>query len=150
MDDVLFLVNLLAAMTWTGGMVAVTVATIAARHTLPPEQQVRFFRALGRRYGIASGVALALFAATGVGLAGEPSEWTGTETAVAALTAVVAGLTVLGVLNARAVQRLRGQALERPDDAELAGRHRAAARTATALRALIAAVTLLTVGVATL
>lgn len=139
--DVLYPLNLLAAMVWTGGMVAVTVATVAARRALEPAEQVRFFRALGRRYEIVASGALLVFAVTGVALAGRPSDWTGAESAVAALTALVAVLTIVGVLNARAVQRLRSQALAKSDDA-LDRRLRNAARTAAAVRILIAAVTL--------
>lgn len=148
--QILFSLNLLAAMVWTGGMVAVVVATIAARQTLEAEQQVRFFRALGRRYGVVSGLALALFAITGVALAGDPGGWSAAEATVAVLTVLVAALTVAGVLNARAVQRLRAAALARErDDSETEGRLRAARRTANALRGLIALVTLAAVLVAT-
>lgn len=140
--DLLVSVHLLAAMVWTGGMVAVAVATTAARRTLAPEDQVRFFRALGRRYGITAGLALTIFAITGLALAGAPTGYTATQTAVAALTALIAALTVIGVMNARTVQRLRAQALADPADAPLASRLRTAARTATALRAAIAIVTL--------
>ena len=76
--DILDSLNLLAAMIWAGGMVAVTVATVAARQTLEPKQQVRFFAALGRRYGIVSGAALAIFIVSGLAIAGDPAEWTGT------------------------------------------------------------------------
>ena len=126
--DVLYPLNLLTAMVWTGGMVAVTVVTVAARNALAPADQVRFFRALGRRYGIVAGGALFTFAVTGAALAGHPSSWTGTEATVAALTALVAVLTIIGVLNARAVQRLRSQAMAKSDDA-LDRRLRNAART---------------------
>lgn len=147
--QLLFSLNLLAAMVWTGGMVAVALTTVAARQTLEADQQVRFFRALGRRYGVVSGLALALFAVTGFALAGDPSGWSGTEIAVAVLTAAVAGLTVAGVLNAREVQRLRAELLERADDRADDHRLQRARRTANVLRGLIAAVTLAAVIVAT-
>ncbi len=146
--QILLSLNLLAAMVWTGGMVAVSVATVAARQTLEPDQQVRFFRALGRRYGVVSGLALVLFAVTGAVLAGSPGSWSATETAVAVLTAVVAALTVAGVINARAVQRLRAQALEGGGSGDDAGL-RKARRTANVLRGLIALVTLAAVITAT-
>lgn len=135
-------VALVASMVWTGGMVAVAVATVAARETLGPAEQVRFFRALGRRYGIVSSGALLIFALTGVALAGAPAGWTATQAAIAVLTALTAALTVVGVINARAVQRLRARALADPSDAPLASRLRTAARAAAALRAAIAVVTL--------
>lgn len=146
--QILVSVNVLAAMVWTGGMVAVTVATVAARGTLDAEQQVRFFRALGRRYAVVAGAALALFAATGLALAGDPAGWTTIEAAVAALTALVALLTVVGVRNARAVQRLRATALT-GDEPETERQLRGARRNARALRALIALSTLAAILVAT-
>ena len=147
--DILNSLNLLGAMIWTGGMVAVTVATIAARQTLEPKQQVSFFAALGRRYGIVSGAALAIFIVSGLVIAGDPADWTGTETAIAALTAAAAALTVLGVINARAVQRLRSQAIA-AGDRDSDSRLRNTRRTATVLRVLIALVTLAAVLVATI
>lgn len=143
--DLLVSVHLLAAMVWTGGLVAVAVATTAARHVLGPAEQVRFFGALGRRYGVTAGLALLIFALTGLVLAGAPAGWTATQAAVAALTALIAALTAIGVANARAVQRLRGRALADPADARLASRLRSAARAATAVRATIAVVTLVAV-----
>ena len=139
---VLVVVALLASMVWTGGLVAVAVATVAARETLGPAEQMRFFRALGRRYGIVSSTALLIFALCGLALAGAPAGWTAAQATVAVLTALTAALTVVGVMNARAVQRLRARALADPDDVPLASRLRAAARTAAALRAAIAIVTL--------
>ena len=147
--DILDSLNLLGAMIWTGGMVAVTVATVAARQTLEPKQQVSFFAALGRRYGIVSGAALAIFIVSGLVIAGDPAEWTSTETAIAALTAAAAALTVLGVINARAVQRLRSQAIA-TGDRDSDSRLRNTRRTATVLRVLIALVTLAAVLVATI
>jgi hypothetical protein len=123
-------------------MVAVTVATVAARETLGAAQQVRFFRALGRRYGTVSSGALLVFVLTGLALAGDPADWSTTQATIAVLTVLTAALTVVGVINARAVQRLRARALADPSDAPLASRLRTAARTAAALRAAIAVVTL--------
>lgn len=147
--DILDTLNLLGAMIWTGGMVAVTVATVAARQTLEPQQQVRFFAALGRRYGVVSGAALAVFMVSGLIIAGDPADWTGTEAAIAALAVAAAALTVVGVINARAVQRLRSQVIE-AGDRDSDPRLRSTRRTATVLRALIAVVTVAAVIVATL
>ena len=147
--QILLTINLLAAMIWTGGLAAVAVAVVAARQTLEADEQIRFFRALGRRYGAVAGLALSVFAASGLALAGTPSDWTGAETAVAALTATVAGLTVAGVRNARAVQRLRAAALQQGEDGTEDVRLRNARRTAGALRAMIAVVTLAAVIAAT-
>jgi uncharacterized membrane protein len=140
--DVLVFVNVLAAMIWTGGMFAVALATAAARGTLPPAEQMRFFRALGRRYSVLSGSALVTFAVSGFALAGNPDDWTATQRTVAGLTVLTALLTVVGVINARAVQRLRAQALLEPSDVRLAVRLRRAGRSAVVLRSAIAVVTL--------
>ncbi|CAN5404135.1 hypothetical protein BH10ACT11_BH10ACT11_18460 [soil metagenome] len=146
--DLLFSVNLLAAMIWTGGLFAVAVATAAARQTLAPDEQVRFFRALGRRYGVVAGLALIVFAITGAISAGAPNSWTSSEATVAILTVAVSALTVVGVRNARAVQRLRAAALQR-GNAEDDGPLRRARRTANAVRGLIALATLAALVVAT-
>jgi uncharacterized membrane protein len=146
--QILLSLNVLAAMVWTGGLVAIAVSTIAARETMPAHRQVDFFRSLGRRWALVSGLALALFAVTGIGLAGAPGDWSSTERAVAALTLAVALLTLLGVRNARTVQRLRAQSLESRGRA--GSELERARRTANLLRGLIALATLAAVLVATL
>lgn len=145
--DVLVFLNILAAMIWTGGMCAVAVATTAARGTLSAADQVRFFRALGRRYSVLSGGALGVFAVSGLALAGSPADWTATHAAVAGLTVLTAALTGVGVVNARAVQRARAQALTAPEDGSAAARLRTLRRSAAVLRASIAIVTLSAVAV---
>jgi uncharacterized membrane protein len=145
--DVLVFVNILAAMIWTGGMCAIALATTAARGTLSAAEQVRFFRALGRRYSVLSGGALATFAVSGLALAGPPGEWTATQATVAGLTVLTAALTAVGVVNARAVQRVRAQALAEPEDVSLAARLRAVRRSAAVLRASIAVATLSAVAI---
>jgi uncharacterized membrane protein len=145
-DGLVFL-NILAAMIWTGGMLAIAVATTAARGTLSATEQVRFFRALGRRYSVLSGGALATFAVSGLALAGTPGDWTAAQATVAGLTVLTATLTAVGVINARAVQRVRARALIEPDDVVLVARLRALRRSAAVLRASIAIVTLSAVAV---
>ena len=144
-DDVLRIVNLLAGIIWTGGLVAVAVATRAARSTLGERDQIEFLRAFGRLYGVVAGSALLLFAISGIALAGAPGGWSGSEVTLAVLTVLVAALTAVGVRNARLVGRLRTAALA--DDADDAGL-RSAARAAGVLRAAIAVVTLIAVVVA--
>jgi hypothetical protein len=128
-------------------MCAIAVAATAARSTLSAADQVRFFRALGRRYSVLSGSALAIFAVSGLALAGTPADWTATHAALAGLTALTAALTGVGVVNARAVQRVRAQALAEPADVSLAARLRALRRSAAVLRASIAIVTLSAVAI---
>jgi hypothetical protein len=97
-------VNLLAAAVGVGNLAALAVVTRAADETLDPRTRVAFFRALGRRYGKVGGLSLAIAVGTGAGLvAGQP--WT------ASLTVLVPhlGATVLGVAEARRVNRRRGR-----------------------------------------
>jgi uncharacterized membrane protein len=148
--DFIGAVNLLAAMVWIGGMFAVEAATLAARATLPPLQQVEFFRGLGQRYGLLSGAALIVFAASGLGLIGGPASWSGEEAALAALTVLVAALTAAGVAAAKVAQRLAWEAALGAPDRE-AERHRDGwRRVASRLRILIAAASLVALAMARL
>lgn len=104
----LLTVNLLAAAVWVGSLAALAVVTRAADETLDPKTRVAFFRALGRRYGKVGGLALAIAIGTGAGLVvGQP--WTPSLTVLAALTSALVVATVLGVAQARGVNRLREQ-----------------------------------------
>ena len=134
----LLAVNLLAAAVWVGSLAALAVVTRVARETLDPATRVAFFRALGRRYGIVGGLALAIAIGTGGALlAGEP--WTAELSVLAGLTVALVLATALGVIQARRVNRLRerhhGQAATEPVAI------RASARRAGLLRAMIALLT---------
>lgn len=141
--------NLFAAMVWVGGLVAVAVATAAARASLGEAQQVEFFRALGKRYGLISGTALAVFALTGLSLLGAPGGWSGKETVTAVLVLAVAGLTVTGVRAAQRTQQARSQSLMKTADREAQARLVRASRISNGLRVLIAISTLAAFLVAT-
>lgn len=127
----LLVINLLAAAVWVGSLAALAVVARTARQVLDPPAQVTFFRALGRRYGVVGGAALALAIATGAALiSGE--RWTAELTTLVALTAALVLATAAGVRQARRVNRLRARQAE----------WTRAARTAGLLRAAIAAITL--------
>lgn len=127
----LLILNLLAAAVWIGSLAALAVVTRTARQVLDPPAQVAFFRALGRRYAVVGGAALALAIATGGALI-EGERWTAELTTLIVLTAALVLATGAGVGQARRVNRLRARQAEW-------GR---AARTAGLLRATIAAITL--------
>lgn len=129
-------VLLLAAAIWVGGFVALVVVARVARRALEPTARVVFFRMLGRRYGVVGSLALLVGLATGaVLLTGRP--WNGLLVAIVTVAGLLVVGTVVGVVQARRMTRLRRDALRDPDDAALAGRVRRVARRAALLRASI-------------
>ncbi len=60
--------HLLGAAVWVGGLVFLGVAAGVARRTIPDAERVEFFRLIGRRFLVLSGVAAALLLGTGIGL----------------------------------------------------------------------------------
>lgn len=130
-------VFLLASSVWLGGLVAIAVVARVATRTLTAADRVAFFRGLGRGYGIVSGIALVVALATGAALlAGRAWDATLVATVVAAAALVLT--TVLGVVQARRMTRLRRRALSEPADTALSGQVSRRARAAAALRGLIA------------
>ena len=100
-----------------------------------------FFRGLGRAYGLAGGVALTVALASGAVLA-STYRWDGQLTASAVVAAGLVAVTVAGVAQARRMTRLRQDALRGPGSAEFTAKVRRGARSAAALRAAIAALSL--------
>lgn len=134
-------VLVLAAAVWVGGLVTLVVVTRVARRTVGPAERVAFFRQLGRVYLIVGGLALALALASGAGLLlGRP--WNGLLIATAAGAAALVATTVVGVIQARQMTRLRASAVQRPDDAVIAARVHRGAYVAGVLRALIGVLSL--------
>lgn len=147
-DAVLAVLLVLAAAVWVGGYVAIVVVARVATATLDSADRVSFFRGLGRRYLLVGGPALVVALVTGgVLLVGRP--WGGTLTAVAVLTGVLIGVTVVAVLQARRMTRLRKRALTESADEPLKARVRRGAVHAGLLRACIGllSVALLVLGV---
>jgi hypothetical protein len=137
----LMAVLLLATAVWIGGLVAIFVVARVARATLGPAERVAFFRGLGRAYGLAGGVALTAALASGAVLA-STYRWDGQLTASAVVAAGLVALTVAGVAQARRMTRLRQDALRGPGRPELTAKVQRGARSAAALRAAIAALSL--------
>lgn len=141
MDTALAGVALIAGAVWSGGLVAIFVVARVATGTMPRQVRVAFFRGLGRAYGIVGGVALVVALAAGAALLRD-QPWSGLLTGTIATAAALIVVTVIGVVQARRMTRLRRAALRESGDARLAGRIRNGARSATVLRAAIAALTL--------
>ncbi|MQA73744.1 MAG: hypothetical protein GEU88_05265 [Solirubrobacterales bacterium] len=137
----LVFVELLAASVWVGGFVAIAVVTRVARRQLDHPQQVAFFRALGRSYGVVGGVALVIALAGGAALLSE-RDWDGAALPAVMLAAALLIATLAGVVQARGMTRLRQRSVCDPADAALAARVRRGAVRALALRAAIGALTL--------
>ena len=145
-NAVLVAVHLLAASTWVGGFVAITVVGQVARRTLEQPARIAFFRSLGRAYGILGGAALLI--ALGTGFALLPDRSSGTGIAAVVLAAALLAATAAGVRQARRMTRLRRYALEHRDEPGLRQRLRRAARSAALLRSAIGLLTLALVLVA--
>jgi uncharacterized membrane protein len=144
---VLVTVALLAACVWIGGFVAIAVVARVARSVLDPPARVAFFRSLGRSYGVVGGTALVVCLASGaLLLRGQP--WTATTSAAAGVAGAVVVATVAGVIQARAMTRLRRRALADPGDPVLAASIRRRARSAAALRAAIGTLSIALVALA--
>jgi uncharacterized membrane protein len=130
-----------SAAVWVGGLVAIAVVARVARRTLAPAERVAFFRGLGRSYGGVGGTALGVALVTGALLAVQ-RPWDGLRSASAAVAGCLVATTAVGVVQARAMTRLRAAALGGPTDPELATRVRRGARRAAALRGGIAVLSL--------
>ena len=134
-------VLVLATSVWVGGLAAILVVARVAHATLGAAERVRFFRGLGRAYGLVGSVALTAALASGAVLAAA-SPWDGQLTAGTVVAAGLVAATVAGVTQARRMTRLRQAALREPGDPGLTARVRRGARNATALRAAIAVLSL--------
>jgi putative copper export protein len=151
-DTIVRTLHLLGAAVWAGGVVFLGVAATTARRTVPAHERITFFRLLGRRFLILAGVAMALLIATGIDMANErlPSWSDLWDTDYGerlqeklGLVILVIGLTAFhSFVQGPALSRLREQALERPDDAELAALIRRKSARAGAVQAAILLVTI--------
>lgn len=106
-------VFLLATSIWVGGLVVVAVVAQVTHRTLSTADRVATFRGIGRLYGPFAGCALVI--ALGLGLFLVRGQWHG---GLFVLTCVVAGcllaVTAIGVVQARAMTRLRSEESDLP------------------------------------
>lgn len=132
-------VGLIGLSVWTGGLVAIFVVARTAARTLDGRRRVEFFRALGRSYAIVGNTALAVTLVCGVLLL-RSHPWTPAQVGAAAVAGALILATAAGMLQARAMTRLRRRALE--PGAIDAQAVRNGARLAAALRGTIGILTL--------
>lgn len=128
-DTLIRSLHLIGAAVWAGGMVMLALAVGAARRTVAESDRVALFRALGRRFLIAGGIAMLVLIATGTDMAADRLDAWGdlTDTdygerllAKLGVVAIVICLTLFhSLVQGPALSRLRAQALERPGDEEL-------------------------------
>jgi uncharacterized membrane protein len=140
-DRVLVAVHVLAVAVWIGGLVAIFVVARVASRTLDSAARVAFFRGLGRTYGPLGGIALIVALASGALLV-DRRPWDGLLSATVAVATGLVLVTVAGVLQARAMTRLRYRALQTSAGDELHARVARGALLADALRGAIVLLTL--------
>jgi hypothetical protein len=131
--------GLLGLSVWSGGLVAIFVVARTAAATLDRRQRVEFFRALGRSYALVGNTGLLVALACGALLL-RSHPWTPAQIAAAGVAGALIVATIAGMLQARAMTRLRRRALE-PGAIE-ARTLRRGARLAATLRGAIGTLTL--------
>ncbi len=141
--------HLLGAAVWVGGLFFLGIAAGVARRTIPDAERVEFFRLIGRRFLMVSGVAALLLLGTGIGLVHDRfggfsdlgDAYQGND--VIAKTVIFAGVVILALVHSFVL----GPRLRRLREAALAGHP-----DETALRraAIIGGITQLVMLVATL
>jgi uncharacterized membrane protein len=135
----LIALNLLASAIWVGGLVAIFVVARVTSATLEPSARIAFFGALGRLYGIVGCTALLVALVTGAILLRD-HPWEGLLIATAVVACTLLAATAIGITQARRMTRLRRRALSGPT--LLQEQVRRGAIAATTLRAMIGALTL--------
>src|SRR5581483_7368977 len=145
---VLIAVEMLAASVWIGSLVCLALVSSAARQVLDPAARVALFRRVGRVYGVVGTGSLAVAICGGVALAWPPSQFGGTVTAALALSLAIGAITVVGMLQARRMTRLRQRVIKSPADATAVSELRRGAALAGALLGSMAVLTLVVVALA--
>ncbi|HVX18138.1 MAG TPA: hypothetical protein VHA73_08900 [Acidimicrobiales bacterium] len=139
MGTVVVAVHLLAVSTWVGSMVTIAVFARASRKLLDDRSRVALFASVGRTFAVVGPVALAVSLATGLIMAGVPSEWRPTVWAAGALGAATIVVAVVAMRQAHRMTGLRRRLAESGEGAEAVAR---GARAADGLRGLLGLLTL--------
>ena len=121
--------HLIGAAVWAGGMVMLALAVGAARRTVAEHERVALFRALGRRFAIAGGIAMVVLIATGTDMAADrlaafsdlfDTGYGERLLAKLVLVVVVIALTLFhSLVQGPALSELRQEAVAYPDDKDL-------------------------------
>jgi hypothetical protein len=141
-NPALIAIELIASSIWVGSLVCLVVVSRAASTSIDPDARVALFRALGQRYGFVGSVALLTAIGVGLAMAWPPVRWSNPLSASVALAGILVVLTMFGVRQARAMSRIRRDALSDLGNSQLARSVRRGARSAAVARGLIAGVTL--------
>lgn len=146
-SPVLVLVALLSTCVWIGGITTIVVVVRVTGRALDASTRVAFFRDLGRTYLRVGAPALVVMLASGAGLlASRP--WDGGSAAALAVGVALVLVTAAGVVQARAMTRLRARAVDAPEDATITQQVADRARQAALLRVGISVLSLALVVVA--
>jgi len=129
--------HLIAAAVFVGGVVFLGIAATAARGTVSPRERIALFRAIGRRFLVLAGVALALLIATGADMAADGAYGERLRQKLGVVAIAVALIAFHSFIQGPALSRLRERALDRPDDAALAGEIRRKSAQAGIVQLLI-------------
>lgn len=129
---------------WIGGYVTIAVVARAATRTLNQTDRVAFFRSLGRLYFWVGTPAVVLALSTGAVLA-RHMRADGRWVAAVVVAAVLLASFAIAVVQARRMTRLRQRVLTGPPDGVDAVQVARGARTATALRAMLGALSIILV-----
>jgi putative copper export protein len=132
--------HLIGAAVWAGGIVFLGLAVGAARGAVADRERILLFRRLGRRFLLVGGLAMLLLIATGTDMAADrlasfgdlfdPGYGRRLAEKLALVIAVIVLTAFHSFVQGPALSRLREQALDRPDDAELAATIRSKAARA--------------------
>lgn len=134
----------LAASIWVGGLVTLVVVSRVTNRTLSTADRVATFRGIGRVYGPLGGAALLVALVLGLVLTlAQPAGVVFWLACVVALCLLA--VTVIGMIQARAMTRLRWAARHEQAGGETSQRIARAGRRAAVLRAGIGFLTLVLV-----
>jgi putative copper export protein len=121
--------HLIGAAVWAGGMVMLALAVGAARRTVSEHERIALFRALGRRFAVAGGIAILVLIATGTDMAADrlatfgdlfDTDYGERLLAKLGLVVLVIVLTLFHTLvQGPELSRLRQEAIAYPDDKDL-------------------------------
>lgn len=140
-DVIIRTIFVIAASVWIGGLAVLPVIARVTSGTLSPADRIATFRRIGRVYGPIGGVCLVVALVLGAVLAGGsiPSTAFGLACIVAACLLAV---TLVGVLQARAMTHLRSSARDESSTSETSRRVARAGQRATILRTALVVLTL--------
>lgn len=140
---ILLALLIVGAGMWFGGMVAVTMLAVISKRALEPAVRVAFFRRFARTYFPVFGAALVVAAIAGFVML-LARGWDGIAWAITIIVVVILIALALGVLQARAMSRLRAHAVELGADvpAELTRQISSGARSAAMVRGTLGVLSL--------